>query len=79
MQDYTLAFWDVADGFKFEKTFSTELDVLHVFIRYIEYCGTWLTYDQKNQLYIWDIELEHSLKLPSKHEQRIMSVCEVPP
>lgn len=78
MQDYTLAFWDISDNFKFEKTFSTDLDVLNVYIKYIEFCGTWITFDQKNVIFIWDIEREHSVKLPHRNEQKIMDVCEIP-
>ena len=67
MQDYSLAFWDISDDFKFEKTFSTDLDVLQIYIKYIEFCGVWLTFDQKNILFIWDIERESSVRLPQKH------------
>jgi hypothetical protein len=58
LQDYTLAFWDLSDDFKFEKTFSTDLDYLQVFIKYIDYCGQWITYDLKNVIFVWDIEME---------------------
>ena len=52
--------------------------MLNVFIKYIEFSGQWLTYDQKNVIFIWDIERESSVKLPHKNEQKIMDVCEIP-
>ncbi|CDW80516.1 rna recognition motif [Stylonychia lemnae] len=78
LQDYTLAFWDISDNFKFEKTFSTNLDVLNVFIKYIEFSGTWITYDQKNVIFVWDIERESSIKLPHRNQEKIMDICEIP-
>jgi WD40 repeat protein len=78
LQDYTLAFWDAADQFKFEKTFSTDLENLQVFIKYIDYCGTWITHDLKNVIFVWDIEMESFQKLPALHEERIMDICAIP-
>jgi len=52
--------------------------VLQIFIKYIEYCGLWITIDQKNRIFLWDIEKESSRKLPPKHTERIMDVCEIP-
>ena len=45
LQDFTIAFWDLSDGFNFEKFFPGNVDVLQIFIRYIEYCGRWCTID----------------------------------
>ena len=77
LQDYSLAFWDQNDNFTFEKSFSAHLEVLQIFIKYVEYCTTWLTIDQKNVLYIWDIEKETAEALPKRHEERITDVCEI--
>jgi len=44
------------------------LDVLQIYIKYIEYCGRWVTIDQKNVISIWDIERESSLQLPNRHK-----------
>ena len=36
-----------------------------------------MTVDQKNGIYIWDIEKEECKILPRRHEERITDVCEV--
>eukprot|EP00347_Sterkiella_histriomuscorum_P004350 403360783 len=77
LQDYSLAFWDQADNFTFEKTFNPHLEVLQIYIKYVEYCTTWLTVDQRNQIYIWDIEKETAQQFPKRHEERITDLCEI--
>jgi WD40 repeat protein len=77
LQDYSLSFWDMSDNFTYEKTFSANLDVLQIFIVYIEYCTRWVTIDQKNCIYIWDIERESSRMLPKRHDERISDMIEL--
>ncbi|CDW75100.1 rna recognition motif [Stylonychia lemnae] len=77
LQDYSLAFWDQSDNFSFEKTFNAHLEVLQIFIKYVEYCTTWITVDQKNSIYVWDIEKESAIQLPKRHEERITDICEI--
>lgn len=51
--------------------------MLQIYIKYIEYCTTWLTVDQRNNIYTWDIEKEQATALPKRHEERITDVCEI--
>ncbi len=77
LQDYSLAFWDQADNFAYEKTFSPHLELLQIFIKYVEFCTTWMTIDQRNNIYVWDIEKETCVQLPKRHDERITDVCEI--
>lgn len=88
--DYTMSFWDVNDDFKFEKIINPQSDdlftqsilsgnnvSLHSSIYYINHIGTWLTIDQKSQIFLWDIEEEKADLLPQRHKGMILNVCEI--
>ena len=49
--DYTISFWDVNDDFKFEKIIRPLSDELLSQIYYINHIGSWLTIDQKSQIF----------------------------
>jgi WD40 repeat protein len=72
-----LSFWDIADNFNFEKNIKAISDVLHIYIKYVEYCTTWITVDHRNNIYSWDIEKETSLVFPKRHEERVTDLCEI--
>jgi WD40 repeat protein len=72
-----LAFWDHADDFNFEKSFSAHMDTLQIYIKYVDYCTTWVTIDQNNVIAVWDLEKERCEQLPKRHEERITDVCEI--
>ena len=75
--DHTLSFWDVQDDYKFEKIIHSENSNLEDQIFYINHIGTWLTIDQKSNLFLWDIEEELPEKLPQKHKGTVQSLEEI--
>ena len=67
MKDFTMSFWDEADGFKLEKHFLTstqsEVSDFQSKIWFVDYLNTWITTDlSTNNLYSWDIEKECLIK-----------------
>lgn len=56
LQDYSLAFWEQGDGFKFEKTLNYTLTKLQTNIWHIGALKKWLTSDRSNTLRIWSME-----------------------
>lgn len=56
-KDFSLSFWDSADNFTFEKTFSISqyCDEFQTDIWFLEAHDLWVTTDSKGNLTTWDI------------------------
>ena len=51
-----MSFWDVQDNFKTEKSINFPLSYnCHTKIWYLESFDVWITNDQSNHLFFWDI------------------------
>ena len=54
--DYSMAFWDFSDNFKYEKWVQYDNEILKDQIFYIEFWSKWLTVDQDQRIHIIDID-----------------------
>ena len=68
LNDYSLSFFDASDNFKFEKTFQYTSAFLHSSIFYVEFSGDWITTDQGNNLFLWNIAEETYRRFPERHK-----------
>ncbi len=78
IQDHSLSFWDWADNFEYEHSFSFQEQESYVGIWYVEYCKVWITLDADYVIHKWDIYQETSVKFPRMHTQIITDLVEVP-
>jgi WD40 repeat protein len=77
LRDYTLCFWEIEDGFKFQKVIKSSLPNLQIKIWSIEQAGKWITTDKQNYLHVWELEKEEPTTLERLHKEKIMEVIEI--